>query len=189
MMRLLMIGMLVVSLLLSAGCGSFWADQGAASRTAAEARLRAAEAERQNARAAIIDAEARGALAESQARALTTAMSANADLTRQAIRLADNSEYVLVLAAVTLAALVLAGVVIILQARRPVVGLDTAGAPAVPALERGITIETPAGRVRLVQEADETRYHFMLRAAALAAAMESAQQLLVAAQDQDGERC
>jgi hypothetical protein len=175
----------VVMVVLLAGCGSYWEDQGAASRTAAEARLRQAEAERGNARAAIIDAEARGALAQSQARALNRAMDANVDLTRQAVAMADDGEYVMVLALVALGALGLAATVVMMQLRRPVVerGAEPMVVSALPALPaRGLTIETRAGRVRLVQEPEETRYHFMLRVREVAGALE-AQALLDAPKD------
>lgn len=184
MTRLFRLVVVMVVALLVSGCGSFWEDQGAASRTAAEARLRQAEAERGNARAAIIDAEARGALAQSQARALNRAMDANVDLTRQAVAMADDGEYVMVLALVALGALGLAAAVVMVQLRRPVVErvVEPMGVSVLPARERGLTIETRTGRVRLVQEPDETRYHFMLRVREVAGALE-AQALLDAPKD------
>lgn len=172
MVRILVLFMAAVLL---AGCGSFWEAQGDASRANAQAALRRADAERQNAQAAIIDAEARGSLAESQAHALRTTINANADLTRQAVRLADHSEYVWLFAVLSFAVLVFAGWSIWTMARRP------AAAPAapprfdVPQIERGITIETVAGPVRLVQAPDETRYHFMVRVRALADAVSMAE--------------
>lgn len=177
MVRILIV--IMAGLVLLSGCGSFWEDQGEASRTQAQAALRRAEAERQNAQAAIIDAEARGALAESQAAALSTTIDANADLMRQAVSLADNGEYVWIIAGLSLGMLVFAGWVIWTMARRP------AAAPAppppqivpqiVPQIGRGVTIETVAGTIRLVQEPEETRYHFMLRVRSLAEAMSEAE--------------
>lgn len=158
------LSVLVLTALLLSGCGSFWQAQGEASRTSAQAALRRAEAERQSAQAQIIDAEARGSLAESQARALTTAMDANSDLTRQAVSLADNGEYVVVLGAVALAALVLALAVVITQNRRP------AAAPDAPVrVERGLVIETPLGPVQMVQAPGESRRDFVARVQLLAA--------------------
>ena len=154
----------LLALVLS-GCGSFWESQGEANRTRAQAALRSAEAERQNAQAAIIDAEARGALAESQAEALTTAMDANVDLTRQAISLADNGEYLLVLALVALAALALALVVVILHARRPAAVQQDSPVTA----ERGLVIETPYGPVQMLQAPGESRREFVARVQLLAA--------------------
>ena len=159
-----LIVVLLATLLLS-GCGSFWQAEGEANRTRAQAALRSAEAERQNAQAAIIDAEARGALAESQAEALTTAMDANVDLTRQAISLADNGEYLLVLALVALAALALALVVVILHARRPAAVQQDSPVTA----ERGLVIETPYGPVQMLQAPGESRREFVARVQMLAA--------------------
>jgi len=130
MKRTLIAITILAAAVLLAGCGSFWEDQGAASRTSAEARLRQAEAERQNAQAAIIDAEARGALAQSQARALTTAMDANASLTRQAVALADRGEYVWLGAGLAVLGLVIGGLGVGLAARRP--GGGVAPPPAAP---------------------------------------------------------
>jgi len=48
---------IMVGLVLLSGCGSFWEDQGTASRTSAEARLRQAEAERQNAQPQLVVTE------------------------------------------------------------------------------------------------------------------------------------
>lgn len=171
-----LIVVLLAGLLLS-GCGSFWESQGAASEANAQAALRRAEAERQNAQAAIIDAEARGALAQSQAEALTTTIDANVDLTRQAISLADNGEYVLVLALVAMGALALAAVVVILHARRPAAAQQ--GAPLV--VERGLVIETPYGPVQMLQAPGETRREFVARVQLLAAI--SAAQMLPAPKD------
>lgn len=175
------IGMLFIAFVLLgalfvfAGCGSFWQAQGDASRTSAQARLRSAEAERQNAQAAIIDAEARGALAESQAAALTTTINANADLTRSAISLADNGEYVILFAVIALAGLALAAFGIWSGARRPV-AIPTHQPPVMlPALKPGITIESIAGPVRLEQADGETRYHFMIRVRDLAQAIQAAE--------------
>lgn len=173
---------LLAALLLS-GCGSFWEAEGEANRTRAQAALRQAEAERQNAQAAIIDAEARGALAQSQARALTTAMDANADLTRQAVSLADNGEYVLVLALVALAALGLALVVVVMHGRRPAAAERDVRQPAVlPALKPGITIESIAGPLRIEQQPGETRYHFMVRVRKVAEAIEAAEERMLLAE-------
>jgi len=104
---------------------------------------------------------------------------ANADLMRQAVSLADNGEYVWIIAGLSLGMLVFAGWVIWTMARRP------AAAPAppppqivpqiVPQIGRGVTIETVAGTIRLVQEPEETRYHFMLRVRSLAEAMSEAE--------------
>lgn len=172
MVRILVVFM--AALLVLTGCGSFWEDQGTASKTAAQARLSQAEAARQNAQAAIIDAEGRGALAESQARALTRTIDANADLTRQAIGLADNGEYVWLFAGLAFGVLAFAGWTIWTMARRP------AAAPAapprievLPQLERGITIQTVAGPIRLVQAPEETRYHFVMRVRAVAERLEA----------------
>ena len=174
----------LLAVLLLSGCGSFWESQGEASRTQAQAALRRAEAERQNAEAAIIDAAARGALAESQARALTTAMDANVYLTRQALRLADNGEYVVVLAVVALAALALAMVVVIRQhGGRPA----TPEMPALPAgqADRVVSISAPDGRtLRLVQEEGESWDDFVAQVQALSAV--SAAQMLAA--PKDGQR-
>lgn len=166
-----------VAALLLTGCGSFWQAQGEASRTQAQAALRRAEAERQSAQAQIIDAEARGALAESQARALTTTINANADLTRQAISLADNGEYVVVLAVVALAAVGLALVVVLMHGRRP-----APAAPATPEIvQRGLVIETPFGPVQAIQAPGESRREFVARVQMLAAV--SAAQMLAAPKD------
>ena len=168
---------LLGALFVFAGCGSFWESQGEASRTSAEAQLRRAEAARQSAQAQIIDAEARGALAQSQAEALTTTIDANVDLTRQAISLADNGEYVLVLALVAMGALALAAVVVILHARRPAAAQQDA--PLV--VERGLVIETPYGPVQMLQAPGETRREFVTRVQLLAAV--SAAQMLPAPKD------
>ena len=164
---------IMAGLVLLSGCGSFWEDQGTASRTSAEARLRQAEAERQNAEAAIIDAQGRGALAESQAHALRTTIDANADLTRQAVSMADNSKYVWVFAGLAFAVLAFAGWTIWTMARRPAAPASPARID-VPQIERGVTIETVAGTIRLVQEPEVTRYHFMVRVRTLAEAMSEA---------------
>lgn len=165
----------VLAALALSGCGSFWESQGEASRTQAQAALRRAEAERQSAQAQIIDAEARGALAESQAHALTTTINANADLTRQAISLADNGEYVVVLGAVALAAVALALVVVVMHGRRP-------AAPAAPEIvQRGLVIETPFGPVQAIQAPGESRREFVARVQMLAAV--SAAQMLAAPKD------
>jgi hypothetical protein len=154
---------LVLVMLLTAGCGDYWASEGVASRTQAEARLRQADAANANARAAIIDAEARGALAQSQAGALTQAMTINSDLTRQAVLLADKSEYVLALGAMALGAMLLALVVVVRH-----------GGPS-PATTREqpravILLETADGRVlRLVQEPGESLAAFEAQAEALTA--------------------
>lgn len=168
---------LTVALLLLAGCGDYWTSQGAASRTSAEARLRQAEAARQNAQAAIIDAEARGAMAESQARALTMAMQTNTDITRQAIRIADNSEYVWLFAGLAALALVLAVVAVVGMARR------TGSAQAQPQPRQIATIEAIDGQVRLVQEPGESHGAFLMRihAAALLAAEREERLLLTEA--------
>ncbi len=171
------LSVLVLLALLATGCGSFWESQGAASEANAQAALRRAEAERQNAQAAIIDAEARGTLAESQAEALTTTIDANVDLARQAISLADNGEYVLVLALVAMAALGLALVVVITQGRRPAAAQQDA--PMV--VERGLVIETAYGPVQMLQTPGETRREFVARVQLLAAV--SAAQMLPAPKD------
>jgi hypothetical protein len=168
---------LALATLLLTGCGSFWQAQGEASQTQAEAALRRAEAARQSAQAQIIDAEARGSLAESQAKALTTAMDANADLTRQAVALADNGEYVAVLGAVALAALALALVVVMTHSRRPAAAQQDA--PLV--VERGLVIETPYGPVQMLQAPGESRREFVARVQLLAAM--SAAQMLPAPKD------
>lgn len=170
---------LALALLLS-GCGSFWESQGEASEANAQAALRRADAERQNAEAAIIDAEARGSLAESQAKALTTTINANADLTKQAISLADNGEYVVVLGAVALAALALALVVVMTHSRRPAAVQQDA--PMV--VERGLVIDTPYGPVQMLQAPGESRREFVARVQLLAAV--SAAQMLPA--PKDGQR-
>ena len=167
----------VLAGLLLSGCGSFWESQGEASRTQAQAALRRAEAERQSAQAQIIDAEARGALAQSQAKALTTAMDANVDITRQAISLADNGEYVVVLGAVSLAALALALVVVVTHGRRP----TAAQADAPMVVERGLVIETPFGPVQMLQAPGESWREFVARVQMLAAV--SAAQMLAAPKD------
>lgn len=178
-MKLTMIILLLAGLLLS-GCGSFWESQGAASEANAQAALRRADAERQNAQAAIIDAQGRGALAESQAAALTTTINANADLTRQAISLADNGEYVVVLALVALGALGLALAVVVMHGRRPAAVHQDA--PVV--MERGLVIETPYGPVQMLQAPGESRREFVARVQMLAAV--SAAQMLPA--PKDGQR-
>ena len=177
-MRRLTIILLALAALLLAGCGDYWQDQGQASRTAAEARRIQAEAERQSAQAQIIDAEARGALAESQAHALTTTINANADLTRQAISLADQGEYVWLFAGIAALGLAIGALGVYLAGRRPVVMLpSTPPAPAPPpALKPGIVIESIAGPVRVEQQPGESRYHFMIRVRQVAAAIEAAEQ-------------
>lgn len=168
---------LALMALLLSGCGSFWESQGEASRTQAQAALRRAEAERQNAEAAIIDAQGRAGLAESQAKALTTTIRANVDLTERAISLADNGEYVVVLGAVAVAALALALVVVVMQGRRP-----AAPAPAAPEIvQRGLVIETPFGPVQAIQAPGESRREFVARVQMLAAV--SAAQMLAAPKD------
>jgi len=179
MKRTLIAITILAAAVLLAGCGSFWEDQGAASRTAAEARLRQAEAQRQNAQAAIIDAEARGALADSQARALTTAMDANADLTRQAVALADRSEILWLGAGLAVLGLVIGGLGLLLAARRPVVVVPTAPAPPARQLSQprpGIIIESDVGGRLLVEpEEGETRYYYMQRVRQIAAAIKAAE--------------
>ena len=174
-MKTLLCVVLAIAVLLLTGCGSFWESQGEASRTQAQAALRRAEAERQSAQAQIIDAEARGALAQSQARALMTAMDANSDLTRQAVALADNGEYVVVLGAVALAALglALAVVVTVMQGQR----WPAAAQPDAPVMvERWLVIETPLGPVQAIQAPGETRREFVERVQLLAA-MSAAQMI------------
>ena len=177
--RTIVIIILAAVVLLLAGCGSFWEDQGAASRTAAEARLRQAEAQRQNAQAAIIDAEARGALANSQARALTTAMDANASLTRQAVALADRGEYVWLGAGLAVLGLAIGGLGLVLAARRPVVIVPAQQASPAQQLsrpQRGIIIESEVGgRVLVEPEPGETRYYYMQRVRQIAAAIKAAE--------------
>lgn len=163
MVRITSVLLALAAALLLGGCGAYWEDLGAASRTAAEAQLRRAEAERQNAQAAIIDAEARGALAESQARALTTAMDANVALTRQALRLADNGEYVLVLGAVAVLALVVTLAVVISHGRQAA----RAEMEPLPG-QRMITLESGGQVLRLVQEPGESWAEFMAQVQALA---------------------
>ena len=160
--------------LLLAGCGSFWEYQGEASRTASEARLRQAEAARQNAAAAIIDAEGRGQLAESQARALTTTINANADLTRQAVALADSSEYVWLFAGLAFAVLGFAGWTIWMMARRP-----AAAATEAPAPRRIAVIEAAGGRFQLEQGEQESHAAFLFRVNALAERVAEREQKLL----------
>jgi len=179
MKRTLIAITILAAAVLLAGCGSFWEDQGAASRTSAEARLRQAEAERQNAQAAIIDAEARGALAQSQARALTTAMDANADLTRQAVALADRGEVLWLGAGLAVLGLVIGGLGLVLAARRPVVMVPTAPESATRQLarpQRGIIIESEFGGRLLVEPAEgEPRSYYMQRVRQVAAAIQAAE--------------
>jgi len=179
MKRTLIAITILAAAVLLAGCGSFWEDQGAASRTSAEARLRQAEAERQNAQAAIIDAEARGALAQSQARALTTAMDANASLTRQAVALADRGEVLWLGAGLAVLGLVIGGLGLVLAARRPVVIVPAQQASPAQQLsrpQRGIIIESEAGgRVLVEPEPGETRYYYMQRVRQIAAAIKAAE--------------
>ncbi len=163
---------IMAGLVLLSGCGSYWEDKGTASRTSADAQLRQAEAARQNAQAAIIDAEARGSLAESQAHALRTTIDANADLTRQAVSMADNSEYVWVFAGIAFAVLAFAGLTIWIMERR------AAPATAPPPVERRrqwLTIETSDGPVRMIQESHETPEQFTVRVALLAARLSEAE--------------
>jgi hypothetical protein len=177
MRQLTIIGLALAALLL-AGCGDYWADQGQASRTAAEARRLQAEAQRQSAQAQIIDAQARGSLAESQAKALTTTINANADLTRQAISLADNSEYIWLFAGIAVFGLAIGGLGVYLAGRRQVMVVPSAPEPPVvmrPALKPGITIESIAGPVRIEQQDGETRYHYMLRVRQVAEAIQAAE--------------
>jgi len=171
---------IMVGLVLLSGCGSFWEDQGTASRTSAEARLRQAEAERQNAQAAIIDAEARGALAESQAAALSTTIDANADLMRHAVALADSGEYVWLFAGLAFGVLGFAGWTIWMMARRP------AAAPAATPAPRQIAVIEAAGeRFQLEQGEQESHAAFLFRVQVLAErAAEREQKLLTG-----GGRC
>ncbi len=167
--------LVILAGLVLAGCGSFWEAQGDASRTSAEARLRQAEAERQNAQAAIIDAEARGAMAESQSRALTTAMDANVDITKQAISLADNGEYVWLFAALAFGVLGFAGWTIWMMARRPA----AAPAAAPPAPRQIAVIEAAGRRFELEQGEGESHAAFLFRVQVLAErAAEREQKLL-----------
>ena len=164
----------LLALVLS-GCGPFWESQGAASEANAQAALRRAEAERQNAQAAIIDAEGRGALAESQAHALRTTIDANADLTRQAVNMADSSEYVWLFAGLGFAVLGFAGWTIWLMARRP-----AAAAPAAAPAPRQIAVIEAAGeRFQLEQGEQESHAAFLFRVQVLAErAAEREQKLL-----------
>lgn len=184
-MRKLTIINLALAALLLAGCGDFWADQGQASRTSAEARRIQAEAERQSAQAQIIDAQARGNLAESQAHALTTTINANADLTRQAVALADNSEYIWLFAGIAVVGLGIGAMGIWQAGRRPVMVVPAAE-PRVqvttPALKPGITIESIAGPVRIEQQEGETRYHYMLRVRQMAEAIQAAEERMLLAE-------
>lgn len=148
------------------GCGDYWEDQGAAARAAAQAKIGQAEAARQNAQAAIIDAEARGALAESQSRALTSAMGTNSDLVREAVSLADTSEYTYLIAGLLLAVIVfLMTGMIILARRQPTIVIHPSETVLDQArmLPRAIYIETPAGAVAVEQEDGETRSAYMER--------------------------
>lgn len=160
----------LLALLAMAGCGSYWADQGAASRTSAEARLRQADAARQSAQAAIIDAEARGALAQSQAQALTAAMNQNSRLTRDIVDLVDNSEFVWLLGGVAVLALLVAAA----AWRRPL-------APPItpPRLVQVAQIETVAGRIELIQQPDESPAQFVSRLQAVAIQAAAAEQKLL----------
>lgn len=178
MVRLLVVFM--VATIVLAGCGSFWEDQGTASRTSADARLGQAEAARQNAQAAIIDAQGRGALAESQAHALRTTIDANADLTRQAVSLADNGEYVWLFAGLAFGVLGFAGWTIWMMARRP------ASAPAAAPAPRQIAVIEAAGeRFQLEQGEQESHAAFLFRVQVLAErAAEREQKLLTG-----GGRC
>ena len=179
MKRTLIAITILAAAVLLAGCGGYWADPGKASKVSAEARLRQAEAERQNAQAAIIDAEARGALAQSQARALTTAMDANADLTRQAVALADRSEILWLGAGLAVLGLVTGGLGLLLAARRPVVVVPAQQASPAQQLsrtQRGIIIESEVGgRVLVEPEPGETRYYYMQRVRQIAAAIKAAE--------------
>lgn len=154
---------LLLAVVVLSGCTSFWQDQGEAARTRSEASRLSAVAKQQNAQAAIIDAQARGALADSQAKALDTTVRANVDLANRAISLADRGEYVWLMAIVLLA--VLAAVVFVVYAftQRPVV-IDNRPIewPAIAA-QRGIWIETPYGRVLVEPQPGETRYHYVVR--------------------------
>ena len=169
MKKLLAVAMIAAIVL--TGCGSFWEDQGTASRTSAEARLRSAEAARQNAQAAIIDAESRGAMAESQARALEQSVDAVVDL-------ADDGEYVMLLAAITLGVLAFAGWALWQMARRPV---------AAPRYEpqqqpRQIaTVSTVEGQWQIEQAPQETHAAFLLRVQLMAAQAAQREQALLEA--------
>ena len=141
---------LILASLLLAGCGDYWADQGAASRMSSEARLR-------NAQAAILDAEARNTMADSQADALRTSVDAVVDLA------GSGEEYVWLFAGIAFAALAFAGWAIWATHRQPT-------APAPPDTPRHVVmLETPAGPVRMIREQQETPEQFALRVAMLAA--------------------
>lgn len=163
MVRRLVILMLVGMML--AGCGSYWEDQGTASRTSAEARLRQAEAARENARAAIIDAEARGSLAESQAYALRSSIDSLVDL-------ADDGEYVWLFAGLAFGVLAFAGWAIWATHRRP-------AAPPAETPRQIVMLETAQGPVRMIREQQETPEQFALRVAMLATQLSAQEQALL----------
>lgn len=152
-----LIPIMLASLLLT-GYGSFWEDQGEAARTRAAAQAAQAEAAKQNAEAAIIDAQSRGALAASQADALHASTNALVDL-------ADDGEYVWLFAGLALAILAFAGWAIWATHRRP------AATPPAEARRQYIMLETPVGCVRMIREPQETPEQFTIRVAMLAAAL------------------
>lgn len=152
---------IMAGLVLLSGCASFWEDQGTAAVTGAEARRAQAEAAQENARAAIIDAEARGTMAESQAQALTQSVDAVVDL-------ADDGEYVGAFAAIAFAVLGFASLVIWVTHRRPAM-------PAPPPRKMAV-IEAGGQRLQLEQGADETPAAFVWRVQQIAAHMETNEQ-------------
>jgi hypothetical protein len=168
--RTIIVGL--IAILLLSGCGDFWRDQGRAAVGNATARQSQARAAQQNAEAAIIDAEARGAMAESQARALEQSVGAVVDL-------ADDGEYVAVFAGIALAALVLAGVTVWAVMRRPVPVEKRADQDQL----KIAVIEMADGvRWQLEQGPQESHAAFLLRLQLLAVdAAQREQQLLLAA--------
>jgi hypothetical protein len=147
--------------MLLSGCGSFWEDQGTASRLSAEARRASALAAQRDAEAAIIDAEARGAMAESQADALRQSVGAVVDL-------ADDGEYIALFAGVMLAVLAFTGFVIWATHRRPVVASHY---EPLPQSRQIATIKDDRDRImfEIEQQPHETTAQFQVRLYLLAA--------------------
>jgi Flp pilus assembly protein TadB len=145
---------LLASLVILTGCDGFWKSQGDAAKSNAEARRIAAQAERDNAQAAIIDAQSRGTLAESQAQALTTSVDAVVQLSTVDDKYATIFALLLF---VVVGPLVAAVGFMVYRGFRPARVVEERPKPL------GALIDTPYGRIAVIQEPGEPVNAFYFR--------------------------
>lgn len=157
----MLLAAIVTLAMLSAGCADYWSDQGQAAKTSAQARLASSEA-------SVTAAEGQAALDQAQAAALGDLAEKNTEIAQQALdaALADDSTGAWV-AALAMAFVALGAVTVIAVAALRNAGHNGQYGRGVvidaPAM-RGLTIETPAGKLLLPQEPGETRQAYLLRA-------------------------